>query len=111
MSENLLALAARCENATGPDRELDADIALTQGWTEHPGDNWIGPFGQIAVPYYTASLDAAVTLVPGPAWWWVEAQPLVHGAYLSGCGDERVARGTTPALALCCAALRARPTS
>lgn len=66
MSEDqkLIELAERCEAATGPDRELDAAIALLHGWTVHKGDNWIGPHGQISVPEFTGSLDAALTLVP-----------------------------------------------
>lgn len=100
-------LAARCETAAGPDRELDAAIALTQGWTAYDGDNWIGPQAQICVPEYTASLDVAMGLVPTYRQFTcgnhglTEDRPFArigpHGSYAS-----------TPALALCAAALRAR---
>jgi hypothetical protein len=36
-NESLIALAARCEKATGPDRELDAEIAeKAYGWKPAP---------------------------------------------------------------------------
>lgn len=54
--DDLIALAERCEAATGADREIDADIALTRGWSVCADDNWIGPRGEICVPNYTASL-------------------------------------------------------
>lgn len=128
MAAALIALAKRCEAAAGPDRELDADIALTQGWAQLRGDNWCGPTGGICVPAYTASLDAAKTLVPEDALW--KAQHTIN------IGDDEtfecpkgeppkdfkagVGIGNVPmhwehgrsfcsaALALCAAALRAR---
>jgi len=48
-------LAARCEQATGPDRQLDLEIAYA---VEH--ETWIEP--HCAKNAYTASLDAAMTL-------------------------------------------------
>ena len=77
----LLALADRCEQAAGPDRELDAEIvaAITHGVVgmgdETPDDDWLNRLYQwepprvwgdswLPVPTYTASLDAAVTLYP-----------------------------------------------
>lgn len=111
MSE-LLKLAKRCEAAIGPDRELDAAIAIANGSKAvvsygHPA---LGNFYRAPAffKHYTASLDAAMTLLPDRAWWSVEAQPLGSGKYLSECGDERVASAVSPALALCAAALRAR---
>lgn len=121
----LLALAERCETATGPDRELDGAIYIAVlipaeragridqnggfvGWW--PKD---GPYvGAREVPAYTASLDAALTLVP-EGWHW-SADSRRFG-YVRGRGPqdgapdpEGWARGTaTPALALCAAALRA----
>ena len=65
-------LAARIEAATGPDRELDAEICVTLGLSE--GNLLFGPdgwcFGSTTnpnphkAPAYTASLDAAMMLVP-----------------------------------------------
>ena len=92
----LLALAARCEAATGPDRELDAETAVAAGWARWLDDECLA---------YTASLDAAVSLVP--AGW-------TGSIYLDGRGtlyrDDRWTfidkSSATPALALCVAAQR-----
>lgn len=54
----LLDLAARCEDATGPDRELDADIWCVCGIAGGQGVIVHG-----SQPAYTASLDAAMTLL------------------------------------------------
>jgi hypothetical protein len=61
--ETLVGLIERLEAATAQDHELDADIALTQGWHELPGDNWIGPHAEICVPAYTASPEARATCI------------------------------------------------
>ncbi len=122
LSERLLALAERCEQATGPDRVLDAEIAMAAGiaplGSEHEGNctGWLKApaisFGVWKSPEFTASLDAAMTLVPeghccgagtkfdGTGWAYVEPIP-------SAVADRVSA--ATPALALCAAALRARP--
>lgn len=81
-AETLLELAARCVAATGPDRELDCDIAVAAlGFFTLPpryegGDvlycykddkgvtNSPGQAGDMLVRHFTASLDAAMTLVP-----------------------------------------------
>lgn len=114
----LLELAKRCEQATGPDRELDEAIqAALAGaeieWQEyaqknayHCGTRWIN-IGEIKP--YTASLDAAMELVPEGMHGQVQFgnRP---GAWVGHEGtdapDFNVA--VTPALALCAAALRAR---
>jgi hypothetical protein len=63
----LLTLADRCEQAAGPDRELDCHIhALIQGRNIKP-ERWIETVRVYShmVPHYTASrFDAAVTLYP-----------------------------------------------
>jgi hypothetical protein len=121
----LLALAERCEQAAGPDRELDAEIALAIGYTrEKKGRQriawWRNPKGQQLgydgwhnfPPSFTASLDAAVTLVP--EGWGYELRQGNSGARRALCrmwdGRGIWTRGTvaaTPALALCAAALLA----
>lgn len=75
---DLTALIERVENGSGPDREVDFDIARFEGWTQHsdesdpvyarrPGLWWAEPGEDWSVcatpPYYTSSLDAAVSLV------------------------------------------------
>ncbi|UIJ43748.1 hypothetical protein LZK98_11665 [Sphingomonas cannabina] len=78
-SEQLLALASRVEAATA-DRELDAEVALARGIVrERDGDSFFGHRDHSVMvlerdyydhggnapelPHYTASLDAAMTLV------------------------------------------------
>ena len=79
----LLALAERCEAATGVDRGLDADIARAMGWRfaaeGHPiGDTWYNPARRaFPLPRYTANLDAAMTLVPEGAQFYVDSG--LHG--------------------------------
>lgn len=125
----IVGLAERCEKAEGPDRELDKAIVLAlkpeamfqtdDGYDEpivfhaEPVVRW-----KHVLPRFTASVDAALTLVP-EGWivanlcqgdsgkWWAE---LRHG-YLTSY--DKVALGkqldpATPALAICAAALRAR---
>jgi hypothetical protein len=131
MNDKLNELADRCEQATAPDRELDAAIARAIGFgcvaQDHqaPGDHWTawkgkqfrsGPWEPLKL--YTASLDAAMTLVP-------EGHRLVRLAEEEGVTErpwhirlvEREGRfgrlgylgdANTPALAICAATLRAR---
>lgn len=118
--EVLLALAERCEQATGPDRELDADIARLVGWTKvhfspldpdflsglQPGkpDYWR------AVSEFTASLDAALTLVPeGLKWACGFSQRVPHNAQVwTSAGFYEGECDSNRAIAVCVAALRAR---
>lgn len=141
-------VAERCEAAAGPSRHIDTQIfILLEPDAQHivgekPG-NWprdaiYGPRSTYwewaldettepprfaAVPAYTASLDAAMTLVPEGRSFWLNADIerfnehetamdgdwSIAGLYLEGSkrwqDDGRFAR--TPALALCAAALRA----
>lgn len=72
-------LIERLEKATGPDRELGNDILYATGWTVHEigeGDVrsaiWTEPRGEEYRegdhPDPTASIDAALTLLPDPHW-------------------------------------------
>lgn len=89
-SDVLEALLARVVDDTEPDRELDAEIAValfggeivwkTANWTmdSHPARRiastaHVGGFANTFVPAYTASLDAAMTLIP-PGWYYVMGQ-------------------------------------
>lgn len=96
---DLLALAKRCEAATGPDRELDEHIEFTllpRGYAL-PGTS---------LPY-TASIDAAMTLVP-EGFDWIIARANGGLTIHAEVGSREQVFGETPALALCAAALRAR---
>lgn len=100
----LLELAERCEKASGPDRELDAQIAaafhLKQLTYQSP--EWIKD------PEFTASLDAAMTLVP-EGWEWAleNTGGDTFGPFVAKFGQLRDIEAKTLPLAICAAALRA----
>lgn len=130
--DELLALAERCEQATGPDRELDVTIAVAVDWrwddweegestaagqAEKHGLAWLlerSTHGIASmwrnIPNYTASLDAAMTLVPEPAWTRTDKWPDRHTASVQPIREPSVQSHTgtaaTIALALCAASLR-----
>jgi hypothetical protein len=95
--EELLALADRVEALTGEDHGVNCAVEYVR--TPH----WTGE-GQPR--RYTASLDAAMSLVPEGRDWTLQSSggpgPM---AFVDYCGRFRV--GATPALALTAAALRA----
>jgi hypothetical protein len=95
---SLLELADRCEDATGPDGSLDKEIAKARY-----GDGIRPP--KVA---FTASLDAAMALVPESIELTLDISKPRSTAQLFGSDPLSSATGATPALALCAAALRAR---
>lgn len=132
----LLALAERVEKAEGPDRDLDAEIDLylslpeitRRGGVALVSDGGIHEWYGLGPPApqrnpatgawraprmeYTASIDAAVTLVPEGWGWQIRRSHTGHRAvcYLwsgSGVWSPTVV-ATAPALALTAAALRAK---
>lgn len=111
---DLLALAARCEAAKGPDRALDAEIVVTaipryRGWIANrpsPGVIYSDHEPFISARFCTASLDAAASLVP-EGWSWRIASYGEAATYENETGNSTEACAATPALALCAAALRA----
>lgn len=119
-------LIERLERATGASRELDAEIfiAVTPGVAEAgridrsggcvgwwPKD---GPYQSAQdSPRYTASLDAALTLVPEGAQWSLEADTawvrvLKAGDVGEFQGGFNQRDGKCTALAICIASLKAR---
>ncbi|CAB4188005.1 hypothetical protein UFOVP1169_41 [uncultured Caudovirales phage] len=110
--EMLRGLIARCESAVGPDVGLDIQIFRAVNPTKPTHSESTGEY--LGRPY-TASIDAALTLVPEE--WRVE-----HiGEQLSGgrwdvelhwreysMEDCIQSEGSTAALALCIAALKGR---
>jgi hypothetical protein len=95
MSEQntLKALAERCEQASGPDREINKDILLALGYSWRGMNYWHSDDkraweGSIS---FTASLDTALTLVP--EGWAVEMVQALSGspwhAKLRACADCR----------------------
>ena len=104
-------LTARIESADGPDRELDVAIHESIGNAVDRGcpADW---HSEDETPRYTASIDAALTLVPDDLVWHVSSGDR-RGGYVSiESGDDRVPEfkglASTPALALAAAALKAR---
>lgn len=104
-SARLLALARRCEEAEGHDPILDEDIAITM--RRAMGDEDAAP--------YTASLDAAVSLVPEGWSFWHLSQytdgPAECSIFPSQSADDHSpvkGDAATAPLALCAAALKAR---
>jgi hypothetical protein len=102
----LLALAERCEQAARPDYELDLAI-----WTSLV----FLPGFRPSRTDYTASLEAAITLVPVGCEWLRKQEQCMTVYRVPADPKEWArhidARGATPALALCSAALRARAAS
>jgi len=96
--EEYLALAERCEREE-PGADLDSAIWKAL-FPAEPSANWED---------YTSSLDAAVTLVPNGNGY-IAGKKSIDTADGVVFGSERTVRVTasTPALALCAAALRAR---
>ncbi|NML11287.1 hypothetical protein HHL08_14220 [Sphingobium sp. AR-3-1] len=144
--DTMLALAERVES--GPDREVDAAIHYdVLGWCRHANtvrsgaqsdtgfecidcgaDSWgnksnRGQGLRDRLPAYTASIDAAMTLVPPDSWHEIKGPrkylnipspvPNYWSAHLARWNHEGDAMGwgATPALALTAAALRARAQS
>lgn len=100
----LSELAERCKDAQGPDRELDRMISLTSNDRDERA--------RINPPLFTASLDAAMTLVP--EGWSVALHSHYDeqsraSVYLEN-NHATFRYAATPALALTAAALRARAT-
>lgn len=123
-------LIARLEAATEGSRELDSAIALTVGWTfeKRAGETkrwWREPNGPVwfrdtSPPFFTTSLDAAMTLVPDGYFWRMghveqlsEDDEVMYGAellrYLHVADrSDSMGHGLTAPIALCIAALKAR---
>jgi hypothetical protein len=105
----LLELASRCEAATGPERELDIAIGQAVG-------TWPAAPNTFKFPKrYTASLDAAMTLVPEGWGYCIEQERPSRApeACLSPPDSEPWGHGSidaeaaTAPLAIVAAALRA----
>jgi hypothetical protein len=113
----LRALADRVEALVGPDRDVHGLVAVASG--EYVADRHrSGMFYKVGeqisgygVPAFTASLDAAMSLVPEGWWvsWLTIGCPHSGNSCIIGtiCGRAVSAEAATPALALCAAALRA----
>ena len=125
-------LIERLEKAEGPDAELDKCIMMAVDYKEYERRWWAARPDDIAARYmskdqqkqmaednwiappYTASIDAALTLVPdGHAsavgtMAFKDSDKLPWATYWTPQGWPYSTEAATPALALCAAALRAR---
>ncbi|MBS87183.1 MAG: hypothetical protein CL858_29550 [Cupriavidus sp.] len=119
---DILELAERVEALEGADREVDAAITAARGYKIILDDGGLSFFynprvrmGRETVPAFTASLDAAMTLVP--EGWWVQHVGHCRSGWrcrveTNGPPSISIPTGAmpvseTPALALTAAALRA----
>lgn len=135
----LLELAARCEAASGPERELDRDIMLVAVPCDRAPFRYWAPMNEntghgavdvervyyaphcaqaVAVPKFSASLDAAMSLRPD-GWtiaqlgesdtggWWAELRRGHRTSYDATAFGKQL-ENASPALALTAACLRAR---
>jgi hypothetical protein len=132
----MTSLLSRLEALTAPDRKIDAEIALANGWVRTGGDDdyatvWHNMRSGLPLtgpPRYTGSLDAALTLVtedpanPGkPMLWWLTydedgvAGPRAYTAALGkGYHEPNYVYGhndTSPAIALLIAIMKAKEES
>jgi hypothetical protein len=122
VSKRLLELAERCEAATGRGRALEESIAIALGWKPYEFEDendyhergWHSPGNPMphsSIPRWTASLGAAMILVPEGWWAVVDTKGRATLFPERGSGSQLMAKAETPALALCAAALRARAVS
>jgi hypothetical protein len=114
----LYALAERCEQAAGPYFALDHDIVAALD-IEHQNRRALAANSGLEpnpypLPAYTASLDAAMTLVP-EGWHVGLLTECDEDDYPAACltqnaepCSDAVGKGVDMVLSLCAAALRAR---
>lgn len=127
MDTHLKELIDLLERCAGPDRELDVEIQETvvglemyESIAERGGGKCIryypGPPGPTyrALPRYTSSIDAAMTLVP-EGWsrhlseddkniWWVD----LRRRHVTSYDDVIITKNQSLAIALCLASLKAQ---
>ena len=100
------ALIAALEAATVGSQALDYEIARLVGWEPTACDM---ACGDDEPPAFSVNLHAALMLVPDDADWLVrKAGDVLDGKPMHGLVGRHGAWAATPALAMCCAALRAR---
>ncbi len=112
--ETLLALADRVEALTGPSREVDLAIA-TETRKPQPSDKFFGKRQAKVAKPFTASLDAAMTMMP-EGWLVVSLSDLgLAGGCMCRLGNPGTSQDAmsdcgvrTLTLALTAACLRAR---
>jgi hypothetical protein len=116
----MTSLIARLQLATGPSRELGDEVLIACGWTKfrwNSAPRWRRHDGvsihAVTRPNPTASIDAALTLIPeGFAWSVQFSNSMLADAWLyppDYDGDiEFKGHAATTAIALCIAILKSR---
>lgn len=115
--DTLLALAERVERLDGPDRVVACLIAKAIGW--RPEEGAVGSTTSAPwawCPDFTASIDAAMTLLPVESLWRVGHDADDPSGFAAQCsydaGEGKLGfvtgSGEAAALALLSSALRAR---
>ena len=109
-------LSERVMSLSGPDREVDWQIAESLGWTRRQVGQVMAYYApndaimKAGPPKWTASIDAAMTLVP--EGWGFKLRRWAAGRACAGVyppeGADDWREAATPVLALCAAALLAR---
>jgi hypothetical protein len=123
------SLLSRLEALTSPSREIDAEIALANAWKRIPPpaglvgtSDWCSPKDYVygGPPFYTASIDTTLTLLPEGCDWAVclcgdsyaavvDMDPTGYvGDLLHGPGASFAA---TPAIAVLIAIMKAKEES
>lgn len=125
---NITNLIERLEKATGPDREIDALIHVMLGASGFDSEwrydtfkenisSWAfrNEIGRVCanykIPHYTASIDAALTLMPNVRWIWCvwHEYGSRHGAMIKAPDlSQWTCVAPSPAIALSIVALKAR---
>lgn len=103
-----MTISERIAAATGPNYALEVEIAdavwLAQWGRKRPKD--------IKPAACTASVDAAMTLIPADHYWAIVMISVTRGGFSACCQAKGTAmnwtNAATPALALTAAALKAR---
>jgi hypothetical protein len=123
---DLAELIARLEQATGPSRELDLEIALATGWEWDEVDDPINGRERVLTDgkhyattpcIYTKSLDVALTLLNGLWCIYAMEEPGVKYLPANASGDFIGAKEiyvpvtSTITIAVCIVALKARATA
>jgi hypothetical protein len=114
----ILEIAKKCEHADGPSRDLDVSIAYALhpdigNYQPHcPGEEpifWNDPYRKQPCPKFTASFDAAASLIPEGHDWIIEHVNggMTIGARVGHNDPDKTSWGNTAVLALCAAALKA----
>ncbi len=121
MKKKMNELISRLRKVDGPDRELDTDMAilfwsgasevwngmtLAQARRRFPTDIK-GMSSLWNYPYYTSSIDDALTLRPSGTFWRLFQQDDCRASVFGRDGNSSFnCKGATPAIALCIASIQ-----